>query len=159
MEKEQEYVALKDALPVIKEVLARGGEFHLYPRGVSMLPTIREGRDSVMLSPAAPPYRRADILLYRRDTGVFVLHRVVKVEKDGSLTMRGDNQYAKERGIREDQVIAVVRRYFRDGREVRTDSRSARLACAYRNLTYPARRVLHALGWRIKSFFGGKGRG
>ncbi len=159
MEKKREYMELSELFPVIQEVLDKGGEFRLYPRGVSMLPTIREGRDSVVLSPATPPYRRGDILLYRRDSGIFVLHRVVKAEKDGTLTMRGDNQYYKERGIRGDQVIAVVRRYFRGEREILTASLSSRLARARRTATYPLRRIWRAGLRRIKMLFGGRNHG
>ncbi len=146
---------LGELLPLIREVLAKGGEFELHPRGSSMLPTIREGRDTVMLTAVTSPPKRGDLLLYRRDTGAYVLHRVVCVEKDGTLCMRGDNQYATERGIREDQLIATVHRYFRDGKEIRTDSPRARRYRARRAFTFPFRRVAHALSWRIKRLFQG----
>ena len=120
-----------------------------------MLPAIREGRDTVMLSRAVPPYARGDLLLYRRTNGVLVLHRVVRVETDGTLTMRGDNQLASERGIREEQVIAAVKRYFRNGREIRTDSLRGRLYRFRRTVGYPFRRLAHAIGWRCKRIFQG----
>ena len=159
MQPKTETMELALLLPLIEEVLAHGGEFELHPRGQSMLPTIKEGRDRVMLSPAAPPYARGDLLLYRRKNGVFVLHRVVKVEKDGTLTMRGDNQFALERGIKESQVIASVKRYFRAGREVRTDSLRGRLYRLRRTLGYPFRRLVHALSWRLKRIFKGEHHG
>ena len=83
MQQKTETMELSLLLPLIEEVLAQGGEFELHPRGKSMLPAIREGRDTVMLSRATPPYTRGDLLLYRRTNGTFVLHRVVRVEKDG----------------------------------------------------------------------------
>jgi len=46
--------SLYDMEPIIREVLDSGGEFELAPRGTSMLPLIKEGRDTVTLvSPMA----------------------------------------------------------------------------------------------------------
>ena len=81
----------------------------MYPKGTSMLPLIVQGRDSVVLKrnkeKAAKKY---DIAFYRRSNGQFVLHRVMKIEKDGSYTMCGDNQTVLEKGIREEQIIGYV---------------------------------------------------
>lgn len=159
MQEQKEHIELAALLPLIREVISRGGEFALHPRGESMLPTIRAGRDTVMLSALDRPPVRGDLLLYQRDTGAFVLHRVVREEKDGTLSMRGDNQYFIERGIRKDQVIAVVRRYYRQGQERRTDSLRVRLYCTRRTLTYPFRRIFRAVARRTRRLFGGKNHG
>ena len=42
-------IRLSDYDPLIREVLASGGEFRLYPHGTSMRPLLRQGRDSVSL--------------------------------------------------------------------------------------------------------------
>ena len=76
--------------------------------GRSMTPFLVGGRDTVYLSRLERPVRRGDILLYQRDSGQYVLHRVWKVEKNGTFTMVGDAQVELEHGIREDQVIAIV---------------------------------------------------
>lgn len=146
-------IPLKELLPVIQEVLASGGEFLLHPQGVSMLPYLCEGRDSVMLCAVTGTPRRGDILLYRRLDGTLVLHRVVKVERDGTLSMRGDNQYFVERGIREAQVIATVSRVVRNGKEHATDGLSAHLYRTRRALSYPFRRVGRAAARRFKRLF------
>ena len=57
---------------------AAGQSVRFSPRGVSMLPMLRQGRDSVVLSPAPKQLRKYDLPLYRRDDGSYVLHRVVK---------------------------------------------------------------------------------
>ena len=105
---------------VIREVVESGGEFELYPRGTSMMPLIKEGRDSVML--VAPPEEICigEIAFYKRDCGKFVLHRVVGI-KDGLYTMCGDNQTWLEEGIRRDQIIAVVCSMKLDGKRITTD--------------------------------------
>ena len=46
-------IGLCDAIHLIREKLAEGGEVLFSPKGTSMLPTLKEGRDRVVLS--APP--------------------------------------------------------------------------------------------------------
>ena len=151
---EENSVLLKDLLPVMKEVLSQGGEFRVHPQGVSMLPYLREGRDTVILSAFSAPPRRGDLLLYTRPSGTLVLHRVVKVDKDGSLWMRGDNQYFTEKGIKPEQVLATVKRVLRNGKEVGVNALPSRLYRARRTATYPARRVWRAVARRAKNLFG-----
>ena len=74
-------IHMDDLVPIIREVLEMGSEFRLYPRGRSMLPTIVEGKDSVML---AKPTEVAvwDAVLYQRAAGQYVLHRIVAEHGD-----------------------------------------------------------------------------
>ncbi|MBO5051644.1 MAG: S24/S26 family peptidase [Clostridia bacterium] len=99
---------LKDAEPIFRAVLESGGTFTLKPRGNSMRPTIIPGRDSVSIVTLEGQASVYDILLYQRQNGSFVLHRVAKVERDGTYTMCGDYQVVLERGIRQEDVIGVV---------------------------------------------------
>ena len=112
-----EPIHLSDYEDLIREVLASGGEFRLYPHGTSMLPLLRQGRDSVSLRRVDSPIRKGDILFYQRPDGSFVLHRVRAVKPDG-LTMMGDNQTLPEPGVSPDWVIGRVTRIFRDDKEV-----------------------------------------
>ena len=84
--------------------------------GQSMTPFLVGGRDTVYLSRLERPARRGDILLYQRDSGQYVLHRVWKAEQDGSFTMVGDAQTELEHGIRENQIIAIVTFALRKGK-------------------------------------------
>ncbi len=112
---------LKEFEAIIQEVLDSGGEFQLYPRGSSMLPLIQEGRDWVRLIQKGNALHRNDIILYHRSDGSFVLHRIVKIRKDGYV-LCGDNQIQLETGIQEDQVIALVKEIGRKGRSISNHS-------------------------------------
>lgn len=125
-----EPIRLRDYEGLIREVLASGGEFRLYPHGISMLPLLRQGRDSVSLRRVDGPIRKGDILFYQRPDGSFVLHRVRAMTPEG-LTMMGDNQTLAERGVSPDWVIGRVTRIFRDDKEVICDGFGYRL---YRRL-------------------------
>lgn len=83
--------------------------------GNSMSPFLIHGRDTVYLSRLTRPARRGDMLLYQRENGNYVLHRVFKATPE-SLTMIGDAQTVLEPGIRREQVIAIVTRVERKGK-------------------------------------------
>lgn len=125
-----EPIQLSDYDGLIREVLSSGGEFRLYPHGTSMLPLLRQGRDSVSLGRVDTPIRKGDILFYQRPDGRYVLHRVYRVTPQG-LTLMGDNQTVPEHGVSPDWVIGRVTRIFRDDKEVICDGFGYRL---YRKL-------------------------
>ena len=87
--------------------------------GTSMLPLLRQGRDLFIAVPRQGRCRVGDVALYRRPPSHWVLHRVVAVVPDGYL-MLGDNCVAREH-VLEDDVLAVMRGYVRDGREHSVD--------------------------------------
>lgn len=141
----KEQMELISLLPLIREVTQKGGTFRLYPTGKSMLPTIQEGTDSVLLT--APDHvKKGDAVLYRRVNGQFVLHRIVKIEKESDvMTMRGDNQYYNEPGIQPEQLIAKVAAIYRGEKKVDCSSLSHRAYLFSRTATYPVRRAFLAV--------------
>lgn len=111
---------LADAIEVIEEVLASGGEFRMFPKGTSMLPLIVQTRDSVVLKRNTEEgAKKHDIAFYRRKNGQFVLHRVMKIRTDGTYVMCGDNQLALETGIEREQIIAYVAGLYRKDKAVK----------------------------------------
>lgn len=111
--------SMAELCPLICATVEAGGEFPLITRGTSMRPLLRDGKDTALLT--APPDRlqKGDVPLYRRSDGTFVLHRVVRVRRDGTFDARGDNQVVVEKGIPQSAVIAQMTARVRDG--VRTD--------------------------------------
>lgn len=101
-------------------VLASGGEFRFYPRGVSMLPLLRQGVDSIALISAPQKLKKRDIPLYIRENGQYVLHRVIGLDADGYI-MCGDNQTTPERGISHDRVCGVVTAIYRGKKQKRRE--------------------------------------
>ena len=110
-------VSLEEMLPLMTEQLGAGGEIRFMPRGTSMLPLIRQGVDTVVISPARGNLKKYDIPLYKRTDGHFVLHRVVGT-RDGKYIMCGDNQHIKEYGITNDQIIGVLTKVIKPEGEV-----------------------------------------
>ena len=123
---------LSDAIDVIEEVLSGGGEFRIFPKGTSMLPLIRQGKDSVVLKRNFKHCaKKHDIAFYRRDSGAYVLHRVMKRCSDGTYIMCGDNQTELEKGIRKDQIIAYVSKIYREDKVLSVRSLKYRIYVAF----------------------------
>ena len=118
---------LEDLMPLIREQLAAGKTVRFSPRGTSMLPMLRQGKDQVVLSPLPEKLKKYDLPLYQRKNGQFVLHRIVGV--GDTYTCLGDNQFDTEPGLGHDQMIALVTAFTRNGREIPVTAWHYRLYC------------------------------
>lgn len=132
-------LSLEQAMPLIRERLAQGQSVQFGPKGTSMLPMLRQGIDNVVLSPLPEKLKKYDLPLYQRDNGQYVLHRILKVGE--SYTCIGDNQFEYERGVRQDQMIALATAFYRDGKLYRVDALPYRLYCRFWHYTRPLRHI------------------
>ena len=133
-------------MPLIRERLASGQSIRFLPRGISMLPMLRQGIDSVTLSPLPEKLKKYDLPLYQRDNGKYVLHRVTEVGE--TYTCMGDNQFAPETGLRQDQMIALVTAFTRGEKEYRVTDFSYRLYCRVWHYSRPVRHFWRrGIGW------------
>ena len=100
-----------------EEVLARDGRLIYTNKGDSMCPLIREGRDLLVIEPPKGRLRKYDVPLYRRDSGQYVLHRVLKTTDHGYV-LCGDNRWKREFGIGDRHILGVLTAVIRDGKEL-----------------------------------------
>lgn len=110
-----EKVSLNEMAPLIRETLEGNGEVSFVSAGRSMLPVIRDRKDTVTLVKPKKEIKPGDIVFYQRDNGRFILHRVMFVNSD-TYVMRGDNQWDNEYNIRKDQIIGVLKSFERNGK-------------------------------------------
>ena len=75
--------------------------------GGSMVPFLHSG-DMAYLDLPDSPLKKGDIVLYTRQSGRYILHRIKKVNKDGSFVMVGDAQQELELIPRRDMIHARV---------------------------------------------------
>ena len=142
---------LEELMPAIRESLAAGGNVKLFPKGTSMLPMLRQGIDSVILSPVPNRLSKFDLPLYQRDNGQYVLHRVVKVGE--TYTCIGDNQFVYEHRIRQDQLIALVTAFNRGNKEISVNRLSYWLYCRFWYYSRPFRYFWkRGIGWLRRHF-------
>lgn len=85
--------------------------------GNSMYPFLVHGRDTVYLSKLTGPVKRGDMVLYRRNSGQYILHRVYRAGE--TLELIGDGQVGIEPGIGYSQLLAGVSAVRRKGRLLR----------------------------------------
>lgn len=137
---------LEDLMPLIREALEAGKSVIFSPRGVSMKPMLRQGIDSVVLSPLPEKLQKYELPLYRYPDGKYILHRIV-AEKDGHYICLGDNTYTYEKVLPE-YMIAVVTAFRRGKREIPVTAFGYRLYCRLWVMLYPLRRFAkRAIGW------------
>lgn len=109
-----------------EQELEKNGFLIYTTQGRSMRPFLRSQEDLVHVERAGSrPLRKYDAVLYRRRSGQYVLHRIVKVCSD-SYVMCGDNCWKREPGIREDQILGVLTAVIRKGDRVDVNSRNYR---------------------------------
>ena len=118
---------MSDRTSTFEEQLALHGKLIYTNVGDSMEPLIRQGRDLLIIT-AKPEGRlkRYDVPLYKRDSGQYVLHRILKVRQD-DYVICGDNRWQREYGITDRHIIGVLTGIVRDGKEISINDKRYRL--------------------------------
>lgn len=130
----------------IEDLLNQGKRIQISPQGTSMYPLLIQGRDQVVLERIdGTAGRRGDVVLYRRDEGILVLHRVFRHTEKG-YWMIGDNQVDLEGPLREEQVKGRMIAFIRRGK---THSSAEPLYILYSHLWLmlrPVRKIIRKVG-------------
>lgn len=115
--------------------------------GTSMRPLIRQGKDVMIIKRPEEwgvckhKLKKMDVPLYKRDSGQYVLHRVVKVTEEGYV-LRGDNTYSNEYGITDKHILGVLTGVIRNGKEVSVNSLGYRVYSYVWYYTYYIRKIV-----------------
>lgn len=107
--------------------IEKHGELIYTNVGDSMFPLLRSKKDLFLI--ARKPegrLKKYDVPLYKRDTGQYVLHRILKVRKN-DYVLCGDNRWQRETGITDRHVIGVLAAVIRDGKTISVTDRKYRL--------------------------------
>lgn len=95
----------------IEEVLNEKGFIAAHPIGFSMRPFLR-AHDTVILFKIGEKIEPWDCVLFKREDGVLVLHRVIKVS-DKTILTRGDFEINFDAPVKRENVLAVMTEYYR----------------------------------------------
>lgn len=144
METREVFTQLDNLMPLFRERLAAGQKVKFSPRGISMLPMLRQGIDTVTLSSLPDKLQKYDLPLYQRSDGKYILHRIV--EAGDTYTCIGDNQFVYEYGVTHDQMIAVVSSFTRGKREYSVTDSRYRLYCRF---WHHSRKLRHFCRWTL----------
>lgn len=87
--------------------------------GTSMLPLLKEGKTRVEVEARSQkPLKKGDVVLYKKNDGTLVLHRIIKAENEDAVTVLGDHQFKNAEQVDKTQIIAVARGFFINGKYV-----------------------------------------
>ncbi len=110
--------------------------------GMSMRPFLRSGEDMIILERRDNGrFRPREVVLYRRKSGKYVLHRIMAVRKDDYI-LCGDNCWDLEPGIRGEQILAVLTGVIRNGQRLDVNAAGYRAKVFVWWLLYPIRAVV-----------------
>lgn len=129
-----------EMMQLLREHLDRGQKVRYLPfRGVSMLPMLRQGTDSVELAPVTATLKKYDLPVYRYPNGKYVMHRIVEVRGDSYICL-GDNTYEYET-IDPAWVVGVVSAFKRGERRIEADAWQYRVYSRVWVALFPLRRL------------------
>lgn len=120
--------------------------------GISMYPLLRQRKDSVHIVKIDSPLKKNDVILYQRDSGQYVLHRIIKI-KNSNYIICGDNQWKKEYGITDDHIIGIMIGYYRKEKYHSVNSFGFKVYTLIVRLTRPLRRLRDFIKMVLRKFF------
>ena len=113
-----EQYEFEDAI-CMEQALKKQGKIVTVPVGISMWPMLKNRRDHIVILPVSKPLRKYDVPMYhRKGSKHFVLHRIIKVRKDGGYVICGDNLWRKEYDVTDQDIVGVLAGFFKGQRYI-----------------------------------------
>lgn len=103
-----------------EEVLERDGKLVYTNKGVSMMPLLRQDQDLLVIEKCNPTsLKKYDAVLFVRKNQKknYVLHRILKVNPDGSYWIVGDHCSSGER-VEPEQILGKLVQIKRNGKTI-----------------------------------------
>lgn len=136
----------------IEALLLQGSAVQFKPQGYSMYPLFVPGRDQAVVAPVDPGrLKRGDVVLYRRDESILVLHRIWKHTGD-QFYLVGDNQKEIEGPLRPDQMRGILVEIIRNGKRFSVKNPIYRILSALWLRLRPLRPLLSHMAASCKRF-------
>lgn len=139
--------------PLAKEIVS-GRPVVTMTSGDSMEPLLYHRSTRVVISKAEGPLKKGDLPVYRRPSGQFVMHRIIRVD-DSYYYTRGDNRIGLE-PVPKDWVLGIVTEIYRKGSHIYVTDWQYRLYVKVWGFIYPVRYLLHRMEmmkrkWKTKA--------
>ena len=128
----------------IEQVLRETGVYVGPTAGASMLPMLKNRRDTIVVKAKPERLKPLDVALYMRGNQ-YILHRVLEVSDTGYI-IRGDNCYFDEI-VPEETVIGVLTEFFRKNKHYYCTDKKYLAYATKRVKRYKTRRFI-VLTWR-----------
>lgn len=140
-----------------EQLLERDGHLAYTNKGVSMMPLLRQGKDVMIIQRKGNSrLKKLDAVLFKRAgiSGInYVMHRVLRVNDDGSYWIIGDNCVTGDT-VAEDSIIGILTAVIRDGRTIPVTDPGYRLYvntwCRFYHLRIAILRIKHLIGRNLR---------
>lgn len=146
----------------IEKLLREENYIQIRPQGYSMYPILVPAKDEVVVAPvkAHTPLKRNDVVLYRRlkengEKDILVLHRIWKINEQG-IYLVGDNQAEIEGPLKREQMLGIMVRLIRNGKDIETSNLMYRMLTGTWLWLRPMRPVISKIAAKIKRIFNHK---
>lgn len=143
--------SMEQIVQLAKPMLDAGKAVKFTVVGNSMYPIFRSDAEKVTVVKAVKVKKR-DVILYCREDGSYVLHRVVGRGKLG-FKLCGDNQTIVEYPVKQEDVIAVMTSFERNGREVNARRLWYRMYSFFWCISIPLRPPVFKIAYKLKKIF------
>jgi len=110
-----------------EKILSERGVLVYTNRGNSMFPLIKEGKDILVISSQTELVAPFDIILTKRPSGRYLLHRIIRKNHDGTFDTAGDNSYKYDSGIRPTEIIGKLTAIIRNDKKNELNSLSYKI--------------------------------
>ena len=112
-------ITAEEWFEAMEPLMREGYQLKICPEGRSMVPFLCGGRDEAVLSipDSNYSYKKNDIVLYKIEKGIHVLHRICRINKDGIYTL-GDGNLDVEGPFQREDFLAVVDYIIRKGKKL-----------------------------------------
>lgn len=111
---------IQTLFPLIEENINNGSDVRIKVTGYSMYPLVCSYRDSVVLT-KPKKIKCGDVPFFKRADGSYILHRIVGV-KGGAYKIRGDFEMKIEYPVYPEQIVAVAKGFYRNGKYISCES-------------------------------------
>lgn len=136
------------------EQIEKEGKILVSPLGISMMPILRQKHDIMLIEKISKPLKVKDAVLFKRENGQYVMHRIIRITKDG-YDIRGDNCVNTEYSIKSSQIVGIMTGFYRDEKFVDCERNFLyRVYVVFVRPIYYFRRYSAAILRRIKKLFG-----
>lgn len=102
-------------------VLQTSDEISVLTSGASMRPMLRQHRDVVVIKRIDRALKKGDVVLYPGGDGRFILHRIMRIKKDGFI-IRGDNNYFTEKNVKKENIVGILKEFYREGQYINCET-------------------------------------
>jgi signal peptidase I len=94
---------------LFEDVLSNGSSLRIRVTGKSMAPFIRDGEIVTIRKTPGSSFRRGDLIFFKNDKGLPVLHRMIKRDKSADkILTKGDALTYFDRPVRDNDVMGKV---------------------------------------------------